>query len=189
MWKARLITSALLCGFSLITGSLAISQMVADPSATMKALAASQTPSDQDQASSQDEETPPAKKKFTPAKSLNEALYLSTREDRNTAAYLDQAKTMLEHGGDPKAADANKRTPLHWAVIGAMYADKKLASAYADIAELLIAAGAEVNAEDRYGNTPLDYQELSTAQEMLELLLEADATGRNELAQTRRITQ
>ena len=64
-----------------------------------------------------------------------------------------------------------------------MYADKKQASSYADIAELLIAAGAEVNAEDRYGNTPLDYQELSTAQEMLELLLEADATGRNELAQ------
>jgi hypothetical protein len=62
-----------------------------------------------------------------------------------------------------------------------MYADKKQASSYLDLAELLIAQGAEVNAEDRYGNTPLDYQELSPAQQMLELLLEADGTGRNEL--------
>ena len=182
MWRAKLITSALICGLSLTT-ALQASFGLATGTPTKKDQPASQTPSDQDQSPEQDEETPPAKKKFTPAQSLNEALYLSTREDRNTAAYLDQAKNMLDRGADAKAADANKRTSLHWAVIGAMYADKKLASSYADIAELLIAAGAEVNAEDRYGNTPLDYQEFSTAQEMLELLLEADATGRNELAQ------
>jgi ankyrin repeat protein len=183
MWKARLITIALICSFSVMTGPPAsISQTVAQQPATVKPPAASQTPSDQDEPSAQDEERPPAKKKFTPAKSLNEALYLSTREDRNTTAYLDQAKKLLEQGADPKAADAQKRTPLHWAVIGAMYADRKQASSYLDIAELLIAQGAEVNAEDRYGNTPLDYQELSSAHEMLELLLDADGTGRNELA-------
>lgn len=183
MQNAKLFTIALICGFLVMTGPRAsISQTVAQQPATTKPPATSQTPSDIDQVPTEDEETPPAKK-FTPAKSLNEALYLSTREDRNTTAYLDQAKSMLEQGGDPKAADTQKRTPLHWAVIGAMYADKKQSASYADIAELLIAAGAEVNAEDRYGNTPLDYQELSSAQEMLELLLEADATGRNELAQ------
>ncbi len=67
-------------------------------------------------------------------------------------------------------------------MIGAIYADKKQASLYLDIAELSIAQGADVNAEDHYGNTPLDYQELSSAEQMLDLLLEADATGRNELA-------
>jgi hypothetical protein len=181
MWKAKLITIALICGLSVMTVPRAsISQTVAQPPATKKPPAASQTPSDQDEASAQDEEPPPVKKKFTPAKSLNEALYLSTREDRNTTAYLDQAKNLLDQGGDPKATDAQKRTPLHWAVIGAIYADKKQASSYLDIAELLIAQGAEVNAEDRYGNTPLDYQEMSSAQQMLDLLLEAEGTGRNE---------
>lgn len=182
MWKAKIIKIAFICGLSIMTGSRAsMGQTVAQPPATKKPPVAGQTPSDQDQASQEDEETPPAKKKFTPAQSLNEALYLSTREDRNTTAYLDQATNMLGQGADPKGADAQKRTPLHWTVIGAMYADKKQASSYLDIAELLIAQGAEVNAEDRYGNTPLDYQELSSAQQMLDLLLEADATCRNEL--------
>jgi LssY C-terminus/Ankyrin repeats (many copies) len=182
MWKAKLITIALICGLSVMTGPrVSVSQTVAQSPATKKPQATTQTPSDQEEASAQDEETPPVKKKFTPAQSLNEALYLSTREDRNTTAYLDQAKNLLDQGADPKAVDPQKRTPLHWAVIGAMYADKKQASSYLDIAELLIAQGAEVNAEDRYGNTPLDYQELSSAQQMLELLLEADGTGRNDL--------
>ena len=181
MWKAKLITITLIYGLSVMTGArVSISQTVAQPPTSKKPPAASQTPSDQDEAAAQDEETPPAKKKFTPAQSLNEALYLSTREDRNTTAYLDQASNMLGQGADSKGADAQKRTPLHWAVIGAMYADKKQASSYLDIAELLIAQGADVNAQDLYGNTPLDYQELSSAQQMLELLLEADGTGRND---------
>jgi hypothetical protein len=166
-----------------MTGLFAsMSQTLAQQPAPKKPSAAAQTPSDQDEAADQDEEMPPAKKKFTPAQSLNEALYLSTREDRNTRAYLDQAKKMLDAAGaDSKATDSQKRTPLHWAVIGAIYADKKQASSYLDLAELLIAQGADVNAEDHYGNTPLDYQELSSAQQMLELLLEADGTARNEL--------
>ena len=92
---------------------------------------------------------------------------------------------MLGRGADAKAVDAQARTPPHWAVIGAMYADRKLIAAYVDLAELLLAGEANANAEDAYGNTPLDYQEMSSAQEMLELLLEAEArygAGQNELA-------
>jgi len=184
MWKAKLIAITIICGLSVMTASrVSISRTFAQQPTTKKPAAASATPSDQDEDSAQDDDTPPAKKNFTPAKSLNEALYLSTREDRNTTSYLDQANNMLASGADAKAGDAQKRTPLHWAVIGAMYADKKQASSYLDIAEDLIAQGADVNAQDRYGYTPLDYQELSSAQQMLDLLLEADATGRNELGQ------
>ncbi|MBC7933142.1 MAG: ankyrin repeat domain-containing protein, partial [Rubrivivax sp.] len=150
--------------------------------------ATSQTAQEQDQNSPEDEPEKPVKKKqFVPAASLGEALYLSSREDRHTVAYLDQARTMLaQPNTDAKAADDKGRTPLHWAVIGAMYADKKQIAAYCDVAELLIAGGTEVNAEDAYGNTPLDYQEMSAAQEMMELLLEADARpggGQSEVAQ------
>ncbi len=168
------------------------SRIDAPPFSSQKPAAASQTPAEEDQAPEEDEvELPGKKKKFTPASSLNEAVYLSSREDRNTTAYLDQAKTMLaRQKADAKAADDKGHTPLHWAVIGAMYADKNSAASYVDLAELLIAAGSDVNAEDAYGNTPLDYQEMSSTQEMLELLLEADArygNGQNELAQMQKL--
>ncbi len=77
---------------------VSISQTVAQAPATVKKQAASQTPSDQDEASAQDEETPPARKKFTSAKSLNEALYLSIREDRNTTAYLTRPRIYSSRG-------------------------------------------------------------------------------------------
>jgi ankyrin repeat protein len=146
----------------------------------------------QDQEAAQDqEEQPVKKKKFTPASSLNEALYLASRADTDTAAYLDQAKGMLNQPqANVKATDPQGRTPLHWAVIGADYADSKSSPVYVDIAELLIAAGADVNVEDIYGNTPLDYQEFSTTQELMELLLEADAQngdGQNEMAQLEKL--
>jgi hypothetical protein len=167
----------------MVSGALAnIGRTVADPPANERTPKASQTPSAQDPASTQDDDAPPPKKKFTPAQSLNEALYLSSREDRNTTAYLEQAKNMLDRGADAKAVDAQGRTPLHWVVIGAIYATKDQAAAYLDIAELLIAQGADVNAQDRYGNTPLDYQESSPTQQMLGFLLEAGGSGRNELA-------
>lgn len=133
----------------------------------------------------------PAKKAFTPAKSLNEALYLASRPDKHTLAYLEQARSLLENGATPKIADERGRTPLHWAVLGAIYADnKKLIAAYSDIAELLIGSGADVNVEDVFGNTPLDYQELSSTQAIMELLLEAGAQqgqGQNELAQLQKL--
>ena len=136
-------------------------------------------------------EKPPVKKQFTPAKSLNEALYLASRPDRYTLPYIEQAKSLLEQGADPKAADERGRTPLHWAVIGGIYADnKQLVAAYTDIAELLIGSGAEVNAEDRFGNSPMDYQERSPTQPILELLLEAGAQpgrGQNRLAQLQKL--
>ena len=107
--ESQVSHDALICSFSVMTAPRAsISQTIAQAPATVRSTAASQTPSDQDEASAQDEETPPAKKKCTPAKFLNEALYLSTREDRNTTAYLDQAKSLLEQGADPKASDAQK---------------------------------------------------------------------------------
>lgn len=149
--------------------------------------AAPQTLPQLDQVPTEEAEPPVKKKKYTPAATLNEALFLASREDADTSAYLDQAKSMIgQLGADLKARDARGRTPLHWAVIGAVYADKKQVSAYADVTELLIAKEADINAEDVYGNTPLDYQDVSSAEEMLELLLEngaRHANGKNELAQ------
>ena len=136
-------------------------------------------------------EKPPAKKAFTPAKSLNEALYLASRPDRYTLPYIEQAKSLLEQGASPKVADERGRTPLHWAVIGGIYADnKQLIAAYTDITELLIGAGADVNVEDQFGNAPIDYQERSPTQAIMELLLEAGAQpgqGQNQLAQLQKL--
>src|SRR5215510_1803823 len=140
MWKAKLIT-ILICSLLILTGTRErINETVAQQTATdqqpatKKPSEANQTVPDLDQVPTEDVETPPVKKNFTPAKSLNEALYLSTREDRDTTAYLDQAKNMLDQKADATTADTLKRTPLHWAVIGAMYADKKQASSYVDLA-------------------------------------------------------
>jgi hypothetical protein len=63
-------------------------------------------------------ERPPVKKEFTPAKSLNEALYLASRPGKNSLPYVEQAKSFLEHGANPKVADERGRTPIHWTVIG-----------------------------------------------------------------------
>ena len=194
MLNTRLLFITICFSLLVLTGlpASAARMSVARMASTRSTSAANQSASQQAQPSEEDDKEPPLKKKpFTPASSLAEAVYLSSREDRNTAAYLDQAKTMLaRQKADAKAADARGRTPLHWAVIGAMYADKNSAASYIDLAELLIAAGSDVNAEDAYGNTPLDYQEMSSTQEMLELLLEADARygdGQNELAQMERL--
>jgi hypothetical protein len=166
----------------------------ANPAATVagsqqeESAEASQNVQEQEQSDSADEsEKPVKKKKFVPASSPGEALFLASREGTDTDAYLNQAKGMIGQSADGiKIADAKGRTPLHWAVIGAMYADKKLLASYCDLAELLIAGGADPSAQDAFGNTPLDYQQMSSAQEMLELLLEAEAhpgDGHNELAQ------
>src|SRR5262245_61203838 len=136
-------------------------------------------------------EKPPAKKAFVPAKSLNEAIYLASRPDRHTLPYLEQAKSFIEQGASPKVVDQRGRTPLHWAVLGGIYADnRKLIAAYTDVAELLIGAGADVNVEDQFGNSPMDYQDLSPTKPIMELLLEAGAQpgqGHNELAQLQKL--
>ena len=193
MLSAKLIAFALVLSiFTLVGATRSRAVQQASKSTTAQSSAATQTPSAQDQDAPEDQEEAPVKKtKFTPAASLNQALYLASREDQDTAAYLNQAQGMLgQPAADVKAADPQGRTPLHWAVIGAAYADSKLSSGYVDLAELLIAGGADVNAQDVYGNAPLDYQELSPTQEMLELLLEADAQhgdGQNEMAQLERL--
>ncbi len=198
MLKAKLVLFSIFFSLGLATDArVSARQTGVSPAAIQKSAAASQAPGGQNVpqdsllADEEADEPPVKKKQFVPASSLIEAVYLSSREDRNTAAYLDQAKTMLaRQKADAKAADDKGRTPLHWAVIGAMYADKNSATSYIDLAELLIAAGSDVNVEDAYGNTPLDYQEMSSTQEMLELLLEAEArygNGQNELAQMEKL--
>lgn len=196
MKKLKSIVIALFC-FSLygaeipftLPGASGVSRAVAQ-----QAPSAAPPSSPQLDQSPADETDPPVKKKkYTPAPTLNQALFLASREDTDTSAYLNQAKSMIgQSGADLKASDAQGRTPLHWAVLGAIYADKKLASAYADITELLIAKEADINAEDVYGNTPLDYQDVSSAEEMLELLLEngaRHANGKNDLAQMQSLLQ
>src|SRR4051794_33698765 len=70
-------------------------------SVTQQPATADDTPATQDQEPAEDQEEPPVtKKKFTPAASLNQALYLASREEQDTAAYLNQAKGML---GQPAA--------------------------------------------------------------------------------------
>lgn len=140
-----------------------------------------------DRTPSEESEPPVRKKKFVPAATLNEAAFLASRADTDRKAYLKQVKELLGQPGiGLSGVDREGRTPLHWVVIGAIYSDEKLAPVYADLAELLIAGGAAINAKDIYGNTPLDYQYVSPAEEMRELLLENGAQpgiGKNHLAQ------
>ncbi len=68
---------------------------------------------------------------------------------------IEVVKQHLATGTDVNAKDKNGETPLHRATWG----DLK------EIAELLIAKGADVNAAkiDRFGDTPLDYADATTA--------------------------
>jgi hypothetical protein len=109
---------------------------------------------------------------------LIEAFYQASRQDDGKASsrYLDQAKELISRGAEVKAKGAFGRTALHWAVIGAIYADEeKHRQALVELAETLLDRQAPVNAEDDYGNTPLDYQEVSPHDEILYLLLEHGA--------------
>ena len=58
-----------------------------------------------------------------------------------------KVKMLLNKGADPNELTARKKTPLHYACIGA-----KL-----EIVEMLIKAGADKRLQDDFGKSPLDY--------------------------------
>lgn len=73
-----------------------------------------------------------------------------------------------------KAKGPQGLTPLHWTVIADMdRTHENLRVAYLELAENLPAGGADINAEDEFGNTPLDWQEVSSNADLIELLLES----------------
>jgi LssY C-terminus/Ankyrin repeat len=121
---------------------------------------------------------------------LLEAIYQASRAEnsKDSLRYLDQSRDLLAQGADVKTKDADGRTPLHWAVIGGIYArEEKHIQTYLELVELLISKGAEVNAQDQYGNTPLDFQEVSPNDEILYLLLDQGASNGPGKDETRRL--
>lgn len=109
---------------------------------------------------------------------LIEAIRQSSRQAKvgESLRYVDQAKELISKGAEVDVRDQEGRTPMHWTVIGAMYAEKQNhKQAYVELAELLVFQGADVNVEDVYGNTPLDWQEVSPTEEMGQILIENDA--------------
>src|SRR5262245_39432000 len=122
---------------------------------------------------------------------LLDALYQASRDEhsKDSIHLLEQARDLINQGADVKTKDIEGRTPLHWAVIGSIYArDEKLSQAYLELVNLLISRGAEVNAQDKYGNTPLDFQEVSSNDEILYLLLDQGASNGPGKDETRRLT-
>lgn len=98
------------------------------------------------------------------------------KDHKATSRSLDLARDLLSQNAAVDAEDAQGRTALHWAVIGAMNARKgQHRQAYAELVMLLLARGADVNAEDDCGNTPLDWQEVSPHDDLLGLLLDHGA--------------
>lgn len=116
---------------------------------------------------------------------LLEALYQASRQvrEKDAAPLLEQALDLVTQGADVKVVGRERRTALHWTVIGALTVKtQKQVRAYQDLVEQLIVRGADVNAEDDFGATPLDYQEnASTTTEITFLLL--DNGARNGSAQ------
>jgi hypothetical protein len=86
--------------------------------------------------------------------------------------YLELAQELVDTS-DMQAVDSKQRTAVHWCVLSAQSAlSSRLRDAYSRLLKELLNAGAEVNAQDWYGNTPLDYQRQSAAQEIEQVLIE-----------------
>jgi hypothetical protein len=129
-----------------------------------------------------DDEVAPAALHLDVGKSspLIQALYQATRETKEQATLeqLAKAKKLIEEGADVKAADAQGRTALHWAIFGSSYTMKpKIQVAYEEIASDLIDRNVEINREDIYNDTALDYLLYSPNEEMQTLLIEHAATS------------
>lgn len=107
--------------------------------------------------------------------SLVDIVAESTRavKGKTATAEIDRAKEMVAAGADVNARDPHGLGPLHWAVIGAVNADRlKVRQAFTLLIEQLLAAGADINAEDGQGNTALDWQAVSPNDEIEALLVE-----------------
>ncbi|CAL5047102.1 unnamed protein product [Urochloa decumbens] len=66
----------------------------------------------------------------------------------NSAAFygdLNQLKSLIRAGADPKNTDYDGRTPLHLAA----------SRGYEDVVQFLIGEGVDINLADQFGNTPL----------------------------------
>jgi hypothetical protein len=104
--------------------------------------------------------------------------------------YIEEAKKLIDDGVNVKEQGSDGRTALHWVVIGAIYSNKsKLDQAYWELADLLIAKGADVNAEDKYGNTPLDWEEIASNEEIFDLLIANGAENGFSQDEVARITR
>src|SRR5262245_27993255 len=55
---------------------------------------------------------------------LIETIYQASRAEnsKDSMLLLEQARDLIDQGADVKSKDTELRTPLHWAVIGAIYA-------------------------------------------------------------------
>ncbi|MFN7999565.1 MAG: LssY C-terminal domain-containing protein [Acidobacteriota bacterium] len=123
---------------------------------------------------------------------LLDALYQASRQDneKEMTRLLTQAQDLLKQNANVKAVGDQRRTALHWAVIGAMYAkSEKQLQTYLDVVEQLITRGADVNAEDEFGATALDYQENSPHGELTPLLLENGARNGSSQDESARLKQ
>ncbi len=92
---------------------------------------------------------------------------VNAAEERNAKAAL----ALLKQGADPKSAQPDGATALHWA---AHWNEVALAKA-------LMAGGANVNAANDYGVTPLHLAATNGSLEMTEALLTAGADARSAL--------
>lgn len=79
-----------------------------------------------------------------------------------SAGHLDIAKSLLERGANPRNANSNKVTSLHYAA----------SRSRIEICKILIEKGADVNATDQYGYTPLHRAASKGNTEVVKLLLE-----------------
>jgi ankyrin repeat protein len=110
----------------------------------------------------------PSQPSSTPAPArpaIVELLYQTARarRDDDASRFLTQARTLLGHGADVRAVDADGRNALHWLSIASSDARRtSLGDTYGDLTEALIDAGAEVDRPDHYGVMPLDWQPLAS---------------------------
>jgi ankyrin repeat protein len=81
------------------------------------------------------------------------------------AGDVNAVETMIKHGADVNAPEANGTTPLHWAVY----------QRDAALVKRLIAAGAKVSVANQFGSTPMQEAAVTGDAEIIKMLLAAGA--------------